>query len=42
MHNERGVLRLDAESIDLRQPGEMIVRALPDRARAAGMGESDA
>lgn len=43
MHSERGVLRLDAESIDLRQPGEMIVRALPERARAAGIGgESDA
>jgi cell division protein FtsQ len=42
MHAERGVLRLDAESIDLRQPGEMIVRALPERARAAGIGESDA
>ncbi|WP_421787543.1 cell division protein FtsQ/DivIB [Hyphobacterium sp.] len=42
MQAERGVLRLDAESIDLRQPGEMIVRALPERARAAGIGESEA
>jgi len=31
MQSERGVLRLDAEVIDLRQPGEMIVRALPER-----------
>jgi len=42
MHSERGVLRLDAESIDLRQPGDMIVRARPERARAAGMGEREA
>ncbi len=42
MHAERGVLRLDAESIDLRQPGEMIVRARPERARAAGMQEREA
>jgi cell division protein FtsQ len=42
MHAERGVLRLDAESIDLRQPGEMIVRARPERARAAGMEEREA
>lgn len=42
MHSERGVLRLDAESIDLRQPGEMIVRARPERARAAGMEEREA
>ncbi|WP_421790885.1 cell division protein FtsQ/DivIB [Hyphobacterium sp.] len=33
MHAERGVLRLDAESIDLRQPGEMIVRARAERMR---------
>jgi len=42
MHNERGVLRLDAESIDLRQPGEMIVRARSERARAAGLEEREA
>ena len=42
MHAERGVLRLDAESIDLRQSGEMIVRARPERARAAGMEEREA
>lgn len=42
MQAERGVLRLDAEVIDLRQPGEMIVRALPDRAAAAGIRERDA
>lgn len=42
MHSERGVLRLDAESIDMRQPGEMIVRARPERARAAGMEEREA
>lgn len=42
MHSERGVLRLDAESIDLRQPGEMIVRARPERARAAGIPEREA
>tara|TARA_R110002096_G_scaffold10624_3_gene40643 strand:- start:1009 stop:1812 length:804 start_codon:yes stop_codon:yes gene_type:complete len=32
MHAERGVLRLDAESIDLREPGEMILRERADRA----------
>jgi cell division protein FtsQ len=42
MQAERGVLRLDAEVIDLRQPGEMIVRALPERAAAAGIRERDA
>lgn len=42
MQSERGVLRLDAEVIDLRQPGEMIVRALPERAAAAGIRERDA
>lgn len=31
MHAERGILRLEAESIDLRQPGEMILRERSDR-----------
>ena len=35
MHAERGVLRLEAESLDLREPGEMIVRALAEREREA-------
>ena len=36
---ERGVLRLAAESFDLRGEGELVVRALPERAEAAGMRE---
>ena len=39
---ERGVLRLAAESFDLRGDGDLIVRALPERAAAAGMRERDA
>ena len=39
---ERGVLRLAAESFDLRGEGDLIVRALPDRAAAAGMREREA
>ena len=39
---ERGVLRLAAESFDLRGQGDLIVRALPDRAAAAGMREHEA
>lgn len=39
---ERGVLRLAAESFDLRGEGELIVRALPDRAAAAGLREREA
>lgn len=31
MHAERGILRLEAESIDMRQPGEMILRERSDR-----------
>ncbi len=42
LHAERGVLRLAAESFDLRGEGDLIVRALPDRAAAAGMRERDA
>ena len=42
LHSERGVLRLAAESFDLRGQGDLIVRALPDRAAAAGMRERDA
>ncbi len=39
---ERGILRLAAESFDLRGQGDLIVRALPDRAAAAGMREHEA
>lgn len=39
---ERGVLRLAAESFDLRGGGDLIVRALPDRAEAAGLREREA
>jgi cell division protein FtsQ len=39
---ERGVLRLAAESFDLRGEGDLIVRALPDRAAAAGLREREA
>jgi cell division protein FtsQ len=39
---ERGILRLAAESFDLRGQGNLIVRALPDRAAAAGMREHEA
>ncbi len=40
---ERGVLRLAAESFDLRgSDGDLIVRALPDRAAAAGLREREA
>lgn len=39
---ERGVLRLAAESFDLRGEGDLIVRALPERAAAAGMREREA
>lgn len=39
---ERGVLRLAAESFDLRGEGDLIVRALPDRAEAAGLREREA
>jgi cell division protein FtsQ len=40
---ERGVLRLAAESFDLRgEEGDLIVRALPDRAAAAGLREREA
>ncbi|MCW5725112.1 MAG: cell division protein FtsQ/DivIB [Maricaulaceae bacterium] len=39
LHAERGVLRLEAENIDLRIPGEMVVRARPGR---AGGAERDA
>ncbi len=42
VHAERGVLRLAAESFDLRGEGDLIVRARPDRAAAAGMRERDA
>ncbi len=42
LHSERGVLRLAAESFDMRGQGDLIVRALPDRAAAAGMRERDA
>lgn len=42
LHAERGVLRLAAESFDLRGEGDLIVRALPERAAAAGMQERDA
>ena len=36
------VLRLAAESFDMRGQGDLIVRALPDRAAEAGMAERDA
>ncbi len=39
---ERGVLRLAAESFDLRGEGDLIVRARPDRAQAAGLREREA
>jgi len=42
LHSERGVLRLAAESFDMRGQGDLIVRALPDRAAEAGMAERDA
>jgi cell division protein FtsQ len=42
LHAERGVLRLDAESFDMRGEGDLIVRALPERAEAAGMREREA
>ncbi|WP_019959701.1 cell division protein FtsQ/DivIB [Woodsholea maritima] len=35
LQNDRGVLGLDAQAFDLRTPGELIVRAWPDRAQAA-------
>lgn len=39
---ERGVLLLAAESFDLRGEGDLIVRASPERAAAAGMREREA
>lgn len=42
LQSERGVLRLAAESFDLRGQGDLIVRALPDRAAAAGLREREA
>jgi cell division protein FtsQ len=42
LQDERGILRLAAESFDLRGQGDLIVRALPDRAAAAGMREHEA
>lgn len=39
---ERGVLRLAAESFDLRGQGDLIVRALPNRAAAVQFRERDA
>ena len=39
---ERGVLRLAAESFDLRGEGDLILRVLPERAAAAGMWEREA
>jgi cell division protein FtsQ len=42
LQTERGVLRLAAESFDLRGEGDLIVRALPDRAEAAGLREREA
>ena len=42
LHAERGVLRLPAESFDLREEGDLIVRALPENARAAGLPEREA
>jgi cell division protein FtsQ len=36
------VLRLAAESFDLRGEGDLIVRARPERAAEAGMRERDA
>ena len=39
MHRARGVLDYDAQILDLRNPGEMVMRPWPDRAaEAAGRG----
>ena len=39
MHQARGVLDYDAQSLDLRNEGEMVMRPWPDRvAEAAGRG----
>ncbi|WP_270375200.1 cell division protein FtsQ/DivIB [Marinicauda sp. Alg238-R41] len=35
LHDERGVLNLDAQAFDLRTQGELVIRAWPDRAAAA-------
>jgi len=42
LHADRGVLGYQAESFDLRGQGDLIVRALPERARAIGMGGREA
>jgi len=39
LHDERGVLHLDAQAFDLRSEGELVIRAWPDRvAEARGRG----